>query len=166
MYLDNDGIVIRRSHWCPFQWPRSATLVAPPGNRLNMNIFVAPCCFIDHVPHLGSIDTNCESNLRGPDHLADRLGLLPIDIALVGIWHQRQPHAAHRGANFCTDLRGSSSPVLKRTETAFRDRTAWLTMAFGSASDAAKLSPSQAVTSCTPGKPDKYWSAPRTQKTP
>jgi hypothetical protein len=98
MYLENDGIVIRRSHWCPFQWPRSATLVAPPGNRLNMNIFVAPCCFIDHVSHVGSIDTNCESNLRGPDHLADRLGLLPIDIALVafGISASHSPWAVER----------------------------------------------------------------------
>src|SRR4051812_34795517 len=33
------------------------------------------------------------------DHLADRLGLLPADITLMGIRHQRQPIAARLSAD-------------------------------------------------------------------
>src|SRR3974390_572923 len=40
-------------------------------------------------------------------HVADRLGLLPTDIALVGIRHQRQPIAARLAANLHADARGT-----------------------------------------------------------
>src|SRR5262245_55406105 len=44
------------------------------------------------------------------DHLADRFGLLPADITLMGVRHQRQPVAAC----FAADLHLDAGPVVAR----------------------------------------------------
>jgi hypothetical protein len=59
--LESDGIVEPKGFTGA---RRSATLSVPPGNRLSIDIFVASF-FVDHIRHVGSIDTNCELNLRG-----------------------------------------------------------------------------------------------------
>src|SRR6266481_2207079 len=44
------------------------------------------------------------------DHLADRFGLLPADITLMGVRHQRQPVAAC----FAADLHLDTGPIVAR----------------------------------------------------
>ena len=58
-------------------------------------------------------------------HLADRLGFLPADIALMGVRHQRQPIAARLAANLHADA--------ARTIIARRDGR--LTISIGAAVD-------------------------------
>jgi hypothetical protein len=57
-------------------------------------------------------------------HVADRLGLLPANIALVGVWHQRQPLAARLALN----LHVNGSGVIAR-------RDGRLTISIGAAVD-------------------------------
>src|SRR5262249_25441976 len=56
------------------------------------------------------------------DHLADRFGLVPADITLMGVRHQRQPVAAC----FAADLHLDAGPIVAR-------RDAPLTIGLGAA---------------------------------
>ena len=58
------------------------------------------------------------------DHLADRFGLLPADITLMGVRHQRQPVAAC----FAADLHLDAGPIVAR-------RDGRLTIGIGAAVD-------------------------------
>jgi hypothetical protein len=57
-----DGIVGPEAARAPLQWPRSAAIIVPSGNRLRIDIFFAFCGFLGHSSNMGWPSTNYESN--------------------------------------------------------------------------------------------------------
>jgi hypothetical protein len=50
-------------------WSGTTALVVPSGNGLIASFIVAPCCFIGHPTHMGSIDVIYELNRQNPSDL-------------------------------------------------------------------------------------------------